>query len=551
MNFVQSFFWSNAGFDCLRKIKVLDDYEPRYDPTVIPIEDHGSKSTTRSSPSGSSRPYEGKAPANRYYTVSDYHNLYISGKLTPTAVAEALLPLIRRDVAIKGEHSVAFLDSKVDIIRRQAEASTLRYKECKSLGLLDGVPVAVKDEVDVDGYRKTLGSSKDYTPTEGGTSWCVVQWQEAGAIMMGKLNMHELGLDTTNNNPTTGTPPNPFNAQYYTGGSSGGSAYVVSTGLMPITLGADGGGSIRIPSSYCGVYGLKPSHGRISDLPSIGIAGTTGVVGPIAGTMEDLEIAYRVMATPDPASLCSSLFPIPRALSTPRTNKTLAIDGTWLARSSSSVRVLFDAALQYYVTQHSYRVVDITIPFLPEGQTAHAMTILSEIANAVHNDLSSLQPANKILIGVGSKTPADDFLQAQKVRNLLMQHLAAIFRANPGIIIMTPTTPDPGWAIAQPGDLRVGVSDGNTSIRSMEYVWLANFAGVPSLSVPMGYVAPATGKGDGMVPVGLMSMGEWGAEEDLIEWGREAEVFLNEHYEGGRLRPGKWTDVIALAQKST
>lgn len=160
---------------------------------MIPIEDDRDSSVQTPSASASSRPYR-KDAANRYHSVSDYHALYKSGKLTPTAVAEALLPLIRRDISPRGEHSVAFLDSKVDIILKAAEASTLRYKQGTALGLLDGVPVAVKDEVDVDGYKKTLGSNRDFTAADGGTSWCVRKWEEAGAIMMGKLNMHELGL---------------------------------------------------------------------------------------------------------------------------------------------------------------------------------------------------------------------------------------------------------------------------------------------------------------------------------------------------------------------
>ena len=87
--------------------------------------------------------------------------------------------------------------------------------------------------------------------------------------MLGTTVMHEFGLDTTNNNPTLGTPLNPFSEDYYPGGSSGGSGSVVGCGLVPIALGADGGGSIRVPSAYCGVFGLKPSHGRVSGWPSV------------------------------------------------------------------------------------------------------------------------------------------------------------------------------------------------------------------------------------------------------------------------------------------
>jgi Asp-tRNA(Asn)/Glu-tRNA(Gln) amidotransferase A subunit family amidase len=119
-------------------------------------------------------------------------SLYKSGKLTPTDVAEALIPLISKDPA--GEHSLAFLESKAELVRGAAKVSTKRYQEGKSLGPLDGVPVAVKDEVDLKGYKRTLASDLDFTNKDDETAWCVKLWEEAGAIVIGKTNMHEIGL---------------------------------------------------------------------------------------------------------------------------------------------------------------------------------------------------------------------------------------------------------------------------------------------------------------------------------------------------------------------
>jgi amidase len=131
---------------------------------------------------------------NCYYTSADYHALYSLGEVTPLAVVEALLPLVRRDVTPAGKHSTAFLESQVDIIRAAAQASTDRYKNGQPLGPLDGVPVAVKDEVHVTGYKRTLGTKLDFKHGTDATSWCVQQWQDAGAIVIGKTTMHELGL---------------------------------------------------------------------------------------------------------------------------------------------------------------------------------------------------------------------------------------------------------------------------------------------------------------------------------------------------------------------
>lgn len=140
-------------------------------------------------------------PESGYYSVADYHRLYLSGEITPLAVAKALIPLIRRDVDNPSRYSTAWFETKVDLVMKAARESTRRYKEGKPLGPMDGVPTAVKDEYDIDGYRTCLGSRNDYTShsTDGSsrTSWAVRKLEEAGVILLGKLSMHEFGLGTS------------------------------------------------------------------------------------------------------------------------------------------------------------------------------------------------------------------------------------------------------------------------------------------------------------------------------------------------------------------
>ena len=192
--------WHNSGFGNLRRIrKHLDDYEPRYDPTVISRADFPARVKTGdvASPNSGTLPLD-KIPKQKYYSVADYHALYLSGELTPTAVAKAILPLIRRDTSPPGEHSIAWWDSRVDLVLAAAKVSTLRYRNKRPIGILDGIPTGIKDEYDVDGYRTCLGSKNDYTPVvargQSMTSWCVEKLQEAGAINLGKLSMNEFGL---------------------------------------------------------------------------------------------------------------------------------------------------------------------------------------------------------------------------------------------------------------------------------------------------------------------------------------------------------------------
>jgi Asp-tRNA(Asn)/Glu-tRNA(Gln) amidotransferase A subunit family amidase len=133
--------------------------------------------------------------ASRFYSIKDYHNAYLSGAITPTDVVGRLLPLIRRDVAQRSPLSTAFMDSKVDLIRMSAEASTRRYKEGQPLGILDGVPFGVKDDLQAKGYKRYIGTTHDYS--DGGdkeTSWCAKMLEQEGAILVGTLTMHELGM---------------------------------------------------------------------------------------------------------------------------------------------------------------------------------------------------------------------------------------------------------------------------------------------------------------------------------------------------------------------
>lgn len=197
--FVRWQAWSNAGFDSLRRIrKHIEHTEPRFDPTVFPLPETDSQDPEDTQDDEAKHDDDDSPLQPTKNSVATYRSLYLSGQLTPLDVVQAILPLIRRDLSPPGEHSVAWFDVRVDQILAAAKASTLRYKAKRSLGPLDGVPTAVKDEYDIEGYMTSLGSVNDYTGQElddnNITSWCVVKLEEAGAIVMGKSTMHEFGL---------------------------------------------------------------------------------------------------------------------------------------------------------------------------------------------------------------------------------------------------------------------------------------------------------------------------------------------------------------------
>ncbi|RMZ67305.1 hypothetical protein GMOD_00001211 [Pyrenophora seminiperda CCB06] len=539
---VQSILWSNAGFASLRNVKEIDDVEFRYNPTVIPLARPSDSAPANYTDASNLGALPDSGANGRFHSIKDFHDAYLTGALTPSDVVEHLLPLIRRDVAQRTPCSTAFMDSKVELIRKTAEASTQRYKQGQPLGVLDGVPFGVKDDVQVKGYKRYIGARHDVSNGgTGETSWCVRMLEKEGAILVGTLTMHELGMDTNNNNPIWGTPVNPYNTSYYTGGSSGGPASAVSHGLIPFAIGSDGGGSIRIPSSYCGLYGLKPSHARVSlsPMPDAG-SSTTTVHGPLASSMSDLELSYRVLAQPDPSVFPSSHFAAPRKHTGPRP-KVLGIYKTWIDRADPAVQEATYSAVRYFESELGYEIVDITIPLTTDGQLAHAMTIMAEGATSYKHSVYDLSAPNRVLLSVGRQTPASDFILAQRVRNMHMQHLSHLFQKHPGLVIVTPTTPNVGWPI-DPSELSHGLSDANMQLRTMEYVWLANFTGVPCIQFPVSFVRGV--KGEGKVPIGLSGHGEWGSEDALIEFGYDGERYLHEGLKGGRVMPGAWVDVL-------
>ncbi|KAK4191879.1 amidase signature domain-containing protein [Podospora australis] len=543
----QKYLWSNAKFAQPKLAPGLAGVPWRIQPNVIPLDDSSSRGILPLDEPQLVIPQSLDLPG-RFHSVSDYHELYKSGLATPLDVVEALLPLITRGPD-ESKYARAFTQTKPDEVRRAAAESTARWKRGEQIGILDGAPFGVKDDTEVKGYVSTMGMKVDpsfeyFRTPETETVWPAKKMEEMGAIMIGKMNQHEIGMDTTGCNPSTGTAPNWYNTSYFPGGSSAGAGSALCAGLVPITIGTDAGGSMRIPPAFCGVYGLKPTFNRTVSRNS-----SVCVVGPMTSTVSDLIIAYRVMSQPNPSDPAQNLLGISLPPS-PSAPKYLGICRPWIERADPDVLSVFDKALAWLTTKGGYTAVDIKLPYLREGQLAHAATCLTEAADDARSRVSNpsdfLKPLNypnKVLVGTGSQTPAGDYLSYGQIRQTIMSHLAYLWEKYPGMLVLTPTTPIAGWPIT-PGDEKYGCSDGNLSIRNMVYAWVANTSGCPAVTVPGGYVPSKQGEGD--LPVGIMAMAEWGGEEQLLGWAREMEGYLRE--EGGRRRPREWVDLVSLAK---
>jgi Asp-tRNA(Asn)/Glu-tRNA(Gln) amidotransferase A subunit family amidase len=352
--------------------------------------------------------------------------------------------------------------------------------------------------------------------------------------------------------PALGTPRNWYNKLYYPGGSSSGAASTLGAGVVPIAVGTDAAGSLRVPAAYNGVYSLKPTFGRIEYKHS-----SVCVVGPMAGTASDLAIAYRIMAQPDPAGGTTSQFApsLPPRRASAESKKYIGVCRPWVGQSIPFVLDTFNKAIEFLASKAGYETIDIDLPWLQQGQLSLSAMCLVEAAERAHaraekpaHWLSLYNAPNRVLLSVGEQAGAEDYIKCGQLRELIMQHLASLWRRYPGMLVLSPMTPGVGWPV-HPGDQKYGFSDGNVTITNMTYAWLANLAGCPAVSCPMGYGEPA--QGEGKVPVGVQAMGEWGEEERLLLFAKDAERWLNEGSEGGRLRPKEWVDVLELARKAS
>ena len=228
-------------------------------------------------------------------SATELMRLYQRGQASPVDATRAVLarieacdPLLNAFRLVDGDQALA-----------SAKASEMRWQAGTAIGVLDGVAVSIKDLILTRGWS-TLKGSRTVDPAQ---AWdtdapATARLREAGAVLLGKTNMPEYGIKATTESPLTGITRNPWNTAMTSGGSSGGAAAAVASGMGPLAVGTDGAGSIRIPSAFCGIPGLKPSFGRVPAHP-LSVMGTVAHLGPHARTVEDLALMLNVLSQPD------------------------------------------------------------------------------------------------------------------------------------------------------------------------------------------------------------------------------------------------------------
>jgi Asp-tRNA(Asn)/Glu-tRNA(Gln) amidotransferase A subunit family amidase len=456
-----------------------------------------------------------------FATVFDYVKAYRDGKTTPEEVAAKLLDAIEAsNKAAPPLRAVIFCDH--EDVMRQARESTQRIKAGKPLSIFDGVPVAVKDELDMTPYPTKVGTSflGQSPATEDAT--VVARMRAAGALLVGKTNMHEIGINVTGLNPHHGTARNPYNVDHYTGGSSSGSAAAVAAGLVPVAIGADGGGSIRIPASFCGIFGIKSTFGRVSELGAAPLCWSVAHVGPLAATATDMALAYGVMAGPDLRDPNSLHQPLPTLKGWDKADLRgvkLGVYREWFMHADMEVVNACTAMLEK-LKEMGAELVEVTIPDLELNRIAHTITIVSEMVQAMsytypkHHREHGLDV--RINLALGRAFNAGDYLLAQRARTRIIRNFMNALKDVD--MILTPTTAIASPEI-KPGALPEGDSDLSVTVEIMRFVTAGNLTGLPAISFPVGY----TTKG---LPVGMQAIGRPWQENALLRLAVNAEQMV-------------------------
>jgi Asp-tRNA(Asn)/Glu-tRNA(Gln) amidotransferase A subunit family amidase len=503
----------NGGIPKLRKLTFIE--EPTNFPLVIPSEHAtGHMELPQVEPSSDRTSFD-KMP---FRQVRDYALSYRQGSLDPVKAAEQVIQAIEKSQNTAPSMHAFSASSPADI-RAQAVLSAERLKNGQPRSFLEGVPVAVKDELDLVPYPTTVGTKFLGTQPAKKDSYVATRLRSAGAIMVGKTNMHEIGIATNGENVHHGRIANPYDLNRDTGGSSSGSGAAVAAGIVPVAIGADGGGSIRVPASLCGVVGLKPTFGRVSEAGAAPLCWSVAHVGPLGASVEDVALVYQVIAGPDPSEPVSLQQPpvTVEGWNTPDLKgMRIGIYPDWFQHASREIVDMNEKMVKEFEKAGAV-VVNVTIPELDAMRVAHAVTILSEMAACMQNypeNWGDFADSTQLNLVIGQEMTSHDYIQAQRMRTRALQIFAKVYREVD--VLLTPATALTA-PVVPPQALGAGWSDLSTDTEMMRFVFPGNLTGMPAVSFPVGYDS------NGM-PIGMQAMGRHWEEHLLLRVAYNAEL---------------------------
>ena len=415
---------------------------------------------------------------------------------------------LERIAAVDGSLG-AFLEVDSEGALAAADASDSARARGEALGPLSGIPIALKDSLVTEGVATTAGSKmlEGWIPPYSATA--VRKLEEAGAVLLGKLNMDEFGMGSSSEASAFRPVRNPWDISRVAGGSSGGSAAAVAAGMCSASLGTDTGGSIRQPAALCGVVGIKPTYGRVSRQGVIAFASSLDQVGPLARTVEDAALVLQAIAGFDPEDATSIDERVPdyrAALAGGVSGLTIGIARELSGeRAAPAVQHAFRAALST-LAELGARVVEISLPHtryaLPAyyviapaeassnlsrydgvrfGHRAAAAATLDEMYSRSRSEGFGPEVVRRILLGtfaLRSEHRDAFYKKAQKARTLIRRDFESAFAKVD--VIASPTAPTTAFALG-------AVSDPVDMYLADIFTLSCNLAGIPGLSLPCGF----------------------------------------------------------------
>ncbi len=405
-----------------------------------------------------------------------------SRKMSALEVMEQALARIARHDDILN----AFTDVTADRARARARAIDVAIEAGRNVGPLAGVPFAVKNLFDVKGLPTRAGSkiNRDLAPV-GRDATLIERMEAAGAVLVGALNMGEYAYDFTGENVHDGPSRNPHDPTRMTGGSSGGSGSAVGGALVPIALGSDTNGSIRVPSSFCGIFGLKPTYGRLSRARSFPFVASLDHLGPFARNVRDLALAYDAVQGPDAddaACTTRAIEPTAALLAQNVGGLRIAIAGGYFQTS------LFPEAIE--AVAHVARALGVNrVVEIPEASRARAAAYIITATEGASLHLDRLRkrpndfdPAVRDRLIAGAMVPAALVDRAQKFRRWYRAKLMEIFKSVD--VLIAPATPCVAPKLGQVNFTLDGVElpvRANIGIHTQPI----SFIGLPVVAVPV------------------------------------------------------------------
>ena len=405
----------------------------------------------------------------------------------------------------------AFITVFADDAREQARNADVAVARGQDVGPLHGIPISVKDIIDVRGTRTTAASRVRANHRASTDAKLVTRLRQAGAIVIGKCNLHEFAFGTTGHDSAFGPTRNPHDKQRIPGGSSSGSAVSVAADMAIASIGTDTGGSIRIPASACGVVGLKPTHGEVSLCGVVPLAPTLDHAGPLAGTVADAQLLFALLRqTPNEQK---------RSVKTLDQTHLVIPRKYFFDRMDTEIATIFDHIVRSLETRGSV-VTDGEIPHATEIPAVYLHTQLPEATLSHQLTLKEqpelYSPSVRARLELGRYVRAEDYLLAQQARDVLRREVDNALINSDALIL--PTLP-----IVPPllGDDSIALDGETDSVRALtlRLTQLFDLTGHPAISLPCGSIEG--------VPIGVQLVGHRHATNDLLALATQVEAILN------------------------